>query len=146
MSDSPLKSLTGYSHFVAELLNHPSVERSTVVVWSDSPYTGVAEGEVHFSKGIRLRLREELDFEANLIASYGYEIYRDDERLYWYDDFPHPNDPDLASTFPHHKHIPPNIKHNRIVAPEISFTQPNLPVLISEIEGLIKEKESGEDQ
>ncbi|MGQ9626402.1 MAG: toxin-antitoxin system TumE family protein [Anaerolineae bacterium] len=28
------------------------------------------------------------------------------ERLYWYDDFPHPNDPILASTFPHHKHIP----------------------------------------
>jgi len=146
MSDNPLKSLTDYSHFVAELLNHPSVERSTVVVWSDSPYTGVAEGEVHFSNGVRLRLREELDFEANLIASYGYEVYQDDERLYWYDDFPHPNDPDLASTFPHHKHVPPNIKHNRIIAPEISFTQPNLPVLLNEIEGLIKEKGEEVDQ
>jgi len=107
-----------------------------VAVWSDSPYTGVAEGEVFFSNGIRLRLREELDFGASLITSYGYEIYRGAERLYWYDDFPHPNDPDLASTFTHHKHVPPDIKRNRVPAPEISFTQPNLPVLIREIEDL----------
>ncbi len=57
-------------------------------------------------------------------------------RLYWYDDFPHPRDADLASTFPHHRHVPPDIKHHRVPAPEMSFTQPNLPVLIDEIEGL----------
>ena len=137
MSGNPLASLTDYSRFVTEVvLRHPSVERSTVAVWSDSPYTGVAEGEVFFSNGIRLRLREELDFGASLITSYGYEIYRGAERLYWYDDFPHPNDPDLASTFTHHKHVPPDIKRNRVPAPEISFTQPNLPVLIREIEDL----------
>jgi len=39
----------------------------------------------------------------------------------------------LASTHPHHKHIPPDIKHNRIPAPELSFTQPNLPFLMQEI-------------
>ena len=71
-----------------------------------SPYTGIAEGEIHFAGGFRLRVREELDFDAGLIASYGYEVYRGDERLYWYDDFPHPNDSALASTFPHHKHAP----------------------------------------
>jgi hypothetical protein len=132
---NPLKSLTNYSRFVAELLHRSTVERSTVAVWSDSPYTGIAEGEVFFSNGIRLRLREELDFEAGLITSYGYEVYRGVERLYWYDDFPHPNDPSLASTFPHHRHVPPDIKHNRLPAPEMSFTQANLPVLIREIEG-----------
>ena len=131
-----LKSLTSYSSFVAELLYRLPVERSTVAVWSDSRYTGIAEGEVFFSNGIRLRLREELDFDAGLITSYGYEVYRGAERLYWYDDFPHPNDPDLASTFPHHKHVPPDIKHNRIPASEMSFTRPNLPALIQEIEGL----------
>lgn len=109
MTDNPLKSLANYSRFVAELLHRPTVERSTVAVWSDSQYTGIAEGEVFFSNGIRLRLREELDFDASLIASYGYEAYRGAERLYWYDDFPHPNDPDLTSTFPHHKHVPPDI-------------------------------------
>ncbi len=136
MSQPALHSLAEYAHFVAELFSRPAVERSTVAVWSDSPYTGVAEGEVFFSSGIRLRIREDLDFEAGLITAYGYEVYHGEERLYWYDDFPHPNDPALASTFPHHKHVPPDIKRNRTPAPKMSFTQPNLPALIEEIEAL----------
>jgi hypothetical protein len=36
------------------------------------------------------------------------------------------------------QHVPPDIKHDRIPAPEMSFTQPNLPVLIREIEALIE--------
>jgi len=79
---------------------------------------------------------EEVDLDAGLIISYGYEVYRGEERLYWYDDFPHPNDPKLASTMPHHKHVPPDIKHNRIPAPSMSFERPNLAVLIQEIEEL----------
>ena len=79
-------------------------------------------------------MREELDFDAGLITSYDYEIYKNETRLYWYDDFPHPNDLSLASTFPHHKHIPPNIKRNRIPAPNISFNHPNLPFLLQEID------------
>lgn len=125
--------MSEYSRFVADVLSGPSVRTSSVVVWSDNPYTGIAE-EVIFKNGIRLRLREEVDFEASLIISYGYEVYRDDKRLYWYDDFPHPQDPSLASTFPHHKHVPPNIKRNRIPAPKMSFEHPNLPALIQEIE------------
>jgi len=136
MADTCLHSLPDYSHFVAELLNRPSVQRSTVAVWSASRYTGIAEGEVFFSNGVRLRLREELDFAAGLITSYGYEVYRGTERLYWYDDFPHPNEPDLAATYPHHRHIPPDIKRHRIPAPDISFTRPNLPTLVLEIEDL----------
>ncbi|MBU4185046.1 MAG: DUF6516 family protein [Desulfobacteraceae bacterium] len=138
MPDNPLKSLANYSRFVADLLDRPSVVRSTVMVWSDSPYTGTAEGEVLFSNGFSLRMREELDFETGLIASYGYEVYNRGERLYWYDDFPHPNDQTLASTFPHHKHVPPNIKHNRVPAREISFSRPNLSELVREVEGLVK--------
>lgn len=136
MPASPLKSLADYSRFVAELFDRPNIERSTVTLWSDSPYTGIAEGEVFFSNGIRLRMREEIDFAAALIASYGYEVYRGEERLYWYDDFPHPGDPTLASTFPHHKHVPPNIKRNRIAAVGISFEYPNLPFILGEIENL----------
>ena len=134
MTNNPLKSLTSYSHYVTEMLHRPGVDRSTVVVWSESRYTGVAEGEVFFSNGIRFRMREELDFDAGLITAYGYEVYQGTERLYWYDDFPHPHDPALAATFPHHKHVPPDVKHHRIAVPEISFTQSNLPVLIREIE------------
>ena len=136
MSKNPLASLAEYSRFVAELLNRPTVTRSNVIVWSDSPFSGVAEGQVFFSNGIRLRMREELDFDAALIASYGYEVYRGAERLFWYDDFPHPEDTALASTFPHHKHVPPDIRHHRVPAPNMSFTRPNFPGLIAEIEAL----------
>ncbi|MGC9398114.1 MAG: toxin-antitoxin system TumE family protein [Anaerolineae bacterium] len=40
----------------------------------------------------------------------------------WYDPTPHPNDSSLASTHPHHKHVPPDVKHHRIPAPGLSFT------------------------
>ena len=134
MNVNPLSSLSEYSRFVAELLGRSNVRSSTVAVWSDSPYTGVAEGEVLFTNGLRLRMREEVDLDARLITSYGYEVYRGEDRLYWYDDFPHPNDLTLASTHPHHKHIPPDIKHHRVPAANMSFTHPNLPALIHEIE------------
>jgi len=139
MDGNPLQSLADYSRFIAELLDRPGVERSTLVVWSTSPYTGVAEGEVFFVKGSRRRVREELDFDARLITAYGYEVYRGEDRLYWYDDFPHPDDPTLASTFPHHKHVPPDIKRNRVPAPKMSFTRPNLPAVLQEIEELIEQ-------
>jgi hypothetical protein len=42
------------------------------------------------------------------------------------------------TSHPHHKHVPPGVKHNRIPAPEMSFTRPNLPVLIRETEALLK--------
>ena len=54
--------------------------------------------------------------------------------------FEHPHIPELASTNPHHKHVPPDIKHNRIPAPGISFEEPNLLFLIQEIErGVLSE-------
>ena len=134
MDQNPLRSLPTYSDFVARLLSGSSVERSSVSVWSASPYTGVAEGEVWFRNGLRLRMREELDFDDGLITAYGYEVYRGQEKLYWYDDFPHPHDPSLASTHLHHKHVPPNIKRNRIPAPGLSYTLLNLPQIVAEIE------------
>lgn len=133
MATRPLESLDAYSRFVAKALSGSNVTYSTVAVWSDSPYSGIAEGEVVFANGLRLRIREEVDFDAGIIVSYGYEVYAGEERLYWCDDFPHPCDPNLASTMPHHKHVPPDIKHNRIPAPSMSFERPNLPALIQEI-------------
>lgn len=134
MTANPLRSLSSYSRYLAKLFDRPGIEMSTVTAWSDSPYTGIAEGEVLFASGLRLRMREEIDFDEGIITSYGYEVYRGENRLYWYDDFPHPNDPTLASTMPHHKHIPPDIKHHRIPAPGMSFDRPNLPLLIREID------------
>lgn len=134
MAENPLGSLTEYSHFVAETLNRPSILQSTIRVWSTSPFTGTAEGEATFSNGLRLRMREELDFADGLITSYGYEVYRGTERLYWYDDFPHPDESSLAPTFPHHKHVQPDIKRNRIPVAYLQFTTPNLLAVVKEIE------------
>jgi hypothetical protein len=54
------------------------------------------------------------------LVEYEYAVDRRGERLYWYDPQPHPNDPALTGTFPHHKHVQPdppassgqNIKRN----------------------------------
>lgn len=131
---NPLGSLDAYSRLVGELVNRPTVLHSTLVVWSVSPYTGIAEGEVFFPVGLRLRVLEEIDFAAALITGYSYEVYQHSEKLYWYDDFPHPHDPDVAATHPHHKHVPPDIKHHRVPAPDIRSDHPNLAVLIAELE------------
>ena len=66
---------------------------------------------------IRLVVRERLDFRLQIIKVYSYEVWRGKDKLYWYDSQPHPADPNLASTHPHYKHIPPDIKHNRVPAP-----------------------------
>ena len=88
-----------------------------------TPTTLTGRGGLLSKAAISSQAAKELD-------AYGYEVYRGLERLYWYDDFPHPNDPTLVSTYPHHKHIPPDIKHHRVPAPEMSFMRPNLPALI----------------
>jgi hypothetical protein len=74
MASNPLASLAAYSRFLAHSLEQPGVRHSTVSVWSDSPYTGIAEGEVLGPGNLRLRLREEFDFAAGRITSYGYEF------------------------------------------------------------------------
>jgi len=135
--ENPLSSLAAYSQFLAEVVDRPSVESSTVRVWPASPHTGVAEGEVLFRQGLRLRMREELNFRWGEILTYGYEVYRRTELIHRYDDFPHPDDADLASTLPHHKHIQPDPRHNRVPAPGLSFNCPNLPLIIAEIEALL---------
>ncbi|MGQ9625932.1 MAG: toxin-antitoxin system TumE family protein [Anaerolineae bacterium] len=95
-------------------------------------------GEIGFPGGYRLVVKERLTFDAGplVLIRYGYEVWRGSEKLYWYDSQPHPNDPALVATAPHHKHVPPDIKHHRLPAPQLSFTQPNLPFLIREIEQL----------
>lgn len=50
-----------------------------------------------------------------------------------YGPLPHPHIPEMASTHPHHKHVPPDIKHHRLPAPHLSLAQPNLPFLIQEV-------------
>ena len=153
----PLSSPEAYQAFIYTLREHyPSIRRSTLVYISSGALFGRVEGILFFDQDIALCVQEFLNFELGVIEGYGYEAsrvhispyspdfpaaaeycrasYPHKDKLYWYDSFPHPNDPSLATTDPHHKHVLPNIKHHRIPAPELSFTRPNLPVLIAEIE------------
>jgi Family of unknown function (DUF6516) len=142
---SPLRSPEDYEIFLYSLSErYPSIRRSTVALTRRGHSLARVTGEISFNHGIRLVVLERLVFDRRpmSIEAYGYEIWRDEEKLYWYDPQPHPNDPGLQSTHPHHKHVPPDIKHNRIQAPEMSFVRPNLPALISEIEELIQRIEA----
>jgi hypothetical protein len=136
--------------------SYPSIHLSTLVIVPPGMDTAHLSGLVLFGTDIVLCVHEVLDFQRGVIEAYGYEVsqshssfmatpipdaaeycrasYPNKDKLYWYDSWPHPGNPTLAATHPHHKHVHPNIKRNRIPAPGLSFTQPNLPFLIEEIE------------
>ncbi len=138
---NPFKSLRDYEKFVYGLHNtFPSVKSSSLVVIPRGKRTAVLRGQLVFQDGYRLMIQERLSFDADevLIESYGYEIWHDSDKIAWYDSQPHPHISELAINHPHHKHVAPNIKSNRIPAPHLSFTQANLPVLIEEIETAIR--------
>ena len=130
-------SLKTYREFVyraSEL--SPHITRSTLIFYTIGTATAVVKGQIEFVGDVVLVVAEALSFAPGCrrIIRYGYEVWRGSEKLYWYDPQPHPNDPTLAATYPHHKHVPPDIKHYRIPAPGISFEHSNLPFLIQEIE------------
>jgi hypothetical protein len=111
-----------------------------------------------------LCVREYLNFELRVIEGYRYETsrahispdrpefptagdycrarYSHKDRLYWYNSFPHPNDASLAATDPHHKHVPPDIKHHRVPTSELSFTKPNRPSSFKRSNGCCKVRSS----
>ena len=136
---NPLQSLRDYEQFIYTLQQrYPSIRRTTLTVFCRGAGVARLAGEVEIGN-YRLVVREKVSFagHSGKIIGYGYEVWQGQEKLYWYDSQEHPNDPVLASTQPHHKHIAPDIKHHRIPAPGLSFTEPNLPFLIREIETLV---------
>ena len=138
-----LTSIRDYEQFVYSIQErHSIVNSSTLVVFPLGATLAKVSGEVTFKNGISLKLLEIVDFAKHNIVHYGYEVYRGREKLYWYDSMEHPSDKSLASTYPHHKHIPPNIKHHRIPAEKLSFTKPNLDFLVEEITYLENELDS----
>ncbi|MBU1660392.1 MAG: hypothetical protein KKD28_02845 [Chloroflexi bacterium] len=147
---NPFQSLREYEEYVYTLKQRfSSIQRSTLVVIRRGKRVAVLEGELTFAQGYRITVQERLSFDTGTveIEFYGYELWHNVEKIAWYDAQPHPNNPALASTHPHHKHIPPDIKHNRIPAPNMNFAQPNLPVLIGEIENLVAQSlEINEDE
>lgn len=130
-----LNSVQNYSRYVYSLQErHPHIQQLRLSLYTTGTTDGILKGEIRFLGDIILYVMEIIDFADGVLETYSYTIKRGQEVLYWYDPQPHPEDPSLASTFPHHKHIPPNIKHNRIPAPGLSFEHPNLDLLVEEIE------------
>ena len=134
---STLSSHTAYSQSLYRLVTDRStVESHTIAVYTVGQTVGIVRGEIKFYTGHTLRVFEQVDFLEKRILKYSYEVYFKDEQLWWYDPMPHPHIPALQDNHPHHKHVPPDIKHNRILALDISFIEPNLPYLVSEVENL----------
>jgi hypothetical protein len=137
---TPFQSLREYETFVYSLPQHfPSISRSTLILVRRGRLTADLTGELAFGEELRLLVYERLTWDAGplVIEGYSYEVWRGSDQLYWYDSQPHPADPALASTHPHHKHIPPDARHHRVPAPGLDFSVPNLPGLIHEIEATL---------
>jgi len=137
---NPLRTPTDYELFLYSLKEqYPSIQRSTVTFVRRGATLARVSGVLYFTGDMRLVIRERILFHRlpAVIDAYSYETWRNEELLYWYDSQPHPNNPELQSTHPHHKHIHPDIKHNRIPASGLSFFRPNLPMLIVEIEAIL---------
>jgi hypothetical protein len=134
---TPFQSLPEYEAFLYRLPErNVSILTSTLVLIRRGAQRAIVSGELTFANDYRPIVYEIVNvrYSSLRLVDYGYEVWRRDEQLYWYDSQPHPHIPELASTHPHHKHVQPDIKHNRIPAPGLSFTEPNLPVLIHEVE------------
>jgi hypothetical protein len=112
---------------------YPEIVSSSLRLYTISRGTALVKGSIYFRNGIELRINESLDFVAGQISDYSYTAFQSNECIRWYDPQSHPEIPDLASTFPHHYHTQPNIKHNRQPAPGITFTSPNFATLIADI-------------
>ena len=142
--NNPLRTPEDYELFIYSLAkNFSSIQRSTITFIRKGASLARVAGELFFDHDIRVEVRERLTYSRlpALIDWYGYEVWQGSEKLFWYDPQPHPNEPTLQSTHPHHKHVPPDIKHNRIPAPNMNFTSANLPKIIQEVEQLINEIE-----
>lgn len=123
-----------YERFIYSLPNrYPFISFSTLVVKPIGATVGKVEGKVSFHNGIQLEVLELIDFAKGRIVTYTYEIFKGEEKLYWYDPMEHPKDERLRASFPHHKHLPPDIKHHWLPAPILSFQLTNLDAVICEI-------------
>jgi hypothetical protein len=106
---NPLRTPADYELFIYSLRRQfPVVRRSTVRFVRRGTTLARVVGELYFDKNVRLVVRERILYHRlpAVIDEYGYEVWQGDEKLYWYDPQPHPDDPTLQSTHPHHKHIP----------------------------------------
>jgi hypothetical protein len=132
---NPFQSLRDYEVFVYTLQSRVTeVARSTLILLQRGRFFAELAGELFLRNERRVVVYERLamDGGAVTIVGYSYEVWEGSTKLYWYDSQPHPEEPALAATNPHHKHVPPDIKHHRLPTEDLTLTAPNLPFLITE--------------
>ncbi len=133
---SPLGGIADYSAWIYGLPErHSFVTGSTLVLAPIGATLAKLEGRLECAGGIRVDVWELVDFSTRRIRAYSYEVYRGGEKVCWYDAWEHPEIAALAATFPHHKHVAPDLRHNRVPAPGIRFEAPNLEVVLDDIRG-----------
>jgi len=127
----PFPSREAYEHLVYTLpSSYSEIISSSLRIYTNSRTTCFLRGSIWFRNGLELRVFEFLDLSDARLLNYHYAVFRHEEAIRWYDPQPHPDDKELSSTFPHHYHEHPDIKHNRRPAPGIHFDTPNLDTLI----------------
>ena len=131
---APLDDIAAYSAWVYALKERqPFVTHSTLALVPMGANLARLEGRVECPGGLQVEVWELVDFSTRRIRSYSYEVYRHGEKLCWYDAWPHPEIPSLATTFPHHKHLAPNLREHRVAAPGIRFDAPNLDTVLQDV-------------
>ena len=131
---APLDDLESYSAFVYAVADrHAFVTGSTLTLAPIGATLAKLEGRIECQGGIHLEVWELIDFATRRIRTYSYEVYREGEKVCWYDPWEHPEIAALAPTFPHHKHVPPNLREHRVPALGISFQSPNLDVVLEDV-------------
>lgn len=132
---SPLADVNSYSAFVYSLRErHRFVSVSTLALIPLGATLAKLEGSLQCGGELRVDVFELVDFVEKRIRTYSYEIYRGHEKICWYDPWEHPEEPSLAATFPHHRHLPPDLREHRAPASGISFHSPNLDVVLDDVQ------------
>ena len=135
----PFPTRSAYEALIYNLPDrHPEIVASTVHLYSTSATAAIVQGDLTFVTHLRVRILEVIDFRVGCIREYSYTVFRDGQRIRWYDPQPHPENLALQPTFPHHYHEDPDIKHHRLPAYGISFTHPNWEPLIQDCIALSK--------
>ena len=100
---NPLRTIEDYELFLYTLTQQfPSIRQSTLVITRRGASLARVSGELQFDHGVRLIVRGRILYHRlpAVIDEYGYEVWQDKDKLYWYDVQAYPDDLTLQSTYP----------------------------------------------
>jgi len=98
---NPFRAPEDYELYLYTLIEKfPSIKRSTITFIRLGSTLARVAGEIYFENDVRLVVRERVLYHRLpiILDWYGYEVCRGEEKLYWYDSQPHPDDEALQST------------------------------------------------